>query len=448
MAREPSALVFSFGTPMTPSKKSWTTGDKILLAALAAVPVVLILVFLAVIAQSSRPAPAVVVPSPVLPSPNAYDTLVTARGALVDDASCPVSEASRKSIGFTQADKEAMLSRNVRALALVRRGLRQPFVSPPVRSFLDSRFSRASLGFRGLARLLTLESQVKAGRGNWSGAAESGLDCIALGEKMARGSGLLGMLVGGGCQGMGGKAVAPTLTHLDAKAARAAAKRLEEITAAHVSFADAMTEEKWQTQAGLLELFGRPNWRGTLGEIVRGETFGKGFGLNRRDQARLFLVSDSRILRNYTRWIDWQIAQANRPYAAHPPAPPAPGDPFTEVLAWDRSTPRFREANSRTKNTLLMLTLALRAYQLQHGAYPETLTELLPGILRAVPADPFAASGPLHYQRRGAKYTLYSIGPDGIDDGGRAIDHPGRTTSAHRFVEPDSKGDIVAGVNP
>lgn len=427
------------------SKKRWTPGDTILLCALAAVPLVL----LAFVARLSRPAPvAVVVPTPVLPSPNAFDTLVAAHGALQDDASCPVSQAIGKHSGFTQADKEAMLARNARALALVRRGLTQPFVCPPVRSFFDPHFSRASAEFRGLTRLLTLESQVKAGRSDWNGAAQSGLDAIALGEKMARGSGMLGMLVGGACQTIGRKAVAPTVTHLDAKACRAAARRLERITASHVAFTATLTEEKWQMQASLQQLFRRPHWRGTLADIVRDDTFGKSFGLNRSDQMRLLLTNDDAIMSHYTRWMDAKIADAARPWPPSNVAPPP--DPLSRALAdFETPRPRLRDMNgSRTQTPLLMLTMALRAYKLEHGAYPETLTQLTPDYLKAVPADPFALSGPMRYKRRGANYVLYSLGPDGKDDGGRAIDNPGATTRARLFVEPDSKGDIVPGVNP
>ena len=65
--------------------------------------------------------------------------------------------------------------------------------------------------------------------------------------------------------------------------------------------------------------------------------------------------------------------------------------------------------------------LALRAYRLEHGAYPATLAALTPAYLKQIPNDPFAASGPLHYKRQGSKYVLYSIGPDGKDDGGKPI---------------------------
>ena len=36
-----------------------------------------------------------------------------------------------------------------------------------------------------------------------------------------------------------------------------------------------------------------------------------------------------------------------------------------------------------------MITLAARAYELEHGAKPKSLTDLVPAYLKAAPKDPF-----------------------------------------------------------
>ena len=71
------------------------------------------------------------------------------------------------------------------------------------------------------------------------------------------------------------------------------------------------------------------------------------------------------------------------------------------------------------------------------------LDALAPAYLNHVPDDQFALQGALRYRRTKAGYVLYSVGPDGKDDGGRPIDSP-KTKS---LVMEDSVGDIVAGVN-
>lgn len=61
--------------------------------------------------------------------------------------------------------------------------------------------------------------------------------------------------------------------------------------------------------------------------------------------------------------------------------------------------------------------LAVERYRLAHGTLPENLSELVPALLPAVPRDPFTGE-PLHYVRRQPGFTVYSVGPDGRDDGG------------------------------
>jgi hypothetical protein len=52
------------------------------------------------------------------------------------------------------------------------------------------------------------------------------------------------------------------------------------------------------------------------------------------------------------------------------------------------------------------------------GAIPETLEALVPGGLPAVPRDPFTDGKPLIANRAGDAWVVYSVGPDGEDDGG------------------------------
>jgi hypothetical protein len=74
-------------------------------------------------------------------------------------------------------------------------------------------------------------------------------------------------------------------------------------------------------------------------------------------------------------------------------------------------------------NRMLIVELALQAHQLETGQLPESLAELVPDYLPAVPDDPMG-DGPLSYRRDGGTYTLYGVGPNGIDDGGQTMSAP------------------------
>jgi len=77
----------------------------------------------------------------------------------------------------------------------------------------------------------------------------------------------------------------------------------------------------------------------------------------------------------------------------------------------------FRSLASRH---LAGTALAIRLYQVDHGHRPSTLVELVPEYLPEVPLDPFAGDGSaIRYLPRVRPALLYSVGPNGVDDGGK-----------------------------
>lgn len=81
---------------------------------------------------------------------------------------------------------------------------------------------------------------------------------------------------------------------------------------------------------------------------------------------------------------------------------------------------------------MLAVSLALHAWRLERGDYPQSLRELTPEYLKKLPDDPFAVKGTFKYQRLKNDYLLYSPGPDCKDNRGKPFDN--------------GSGDIVAGV--
>jgi ABC-type transport system involved in multi-copper enzyme maturation permease subunit len=74
----------------------------------------------------------------------------------------------------------------------------------------------------------------------------------------------------------------------------------------------------------------------------------------------------------------------------------------------------------RHHHTLLRCALvmtALERYRLAHGRWPETLDGLVPALLPAIPKDPYDGR-PLRYRLVADGVVIYSVGPDGQDDGG------------------------------
>lgn len=96
---------------------------------------------------------------------------------------------------------------------------------------------------------------------------------------------------------------------------------------------------------------------------------------------------------------------------------------------------------------LTAAALALRLYAAEHdGHYPTTLDELVPKYLPAVPVDPFAAGGkPLCYSAEDpAAPVLYSVGENGVDDGGTVAPTNPRRASPGRWDSKDGVLQLVS----
>jgi hypothetical protein len=77
-----------------------------------------------------------------------------------------------------------------------------------------------------------------------------------------------------------------------------------------------------------------------------------------------------------------------------------------------------RAAEAEARRRLIVTAIALERYRERHGSYPETLSQLAPGLLKESPVD-FMDGQPLRYRMTAdGHFVLYSVGVDGIDHGG------------------------------
>jgi hypothetical protein len=87
-----------------------------------------------------------------------------------------------------------------------------------------------------------------------------------------------------------------------------------------------------------------------------------------------------------------------------------------------------RAASIEMQRSLLVTAIALKRFQIRHGTYPENLASLQPEFVREIPRDPVDGK-PLRYRRNTEEsFLLYSVGEDGVDDGGNATP-PSETSS-------------------
>ena len=393
-------------------------------------------------------------PYPTAPQPNGYDLYVAAMAAMtpalppvdaVNDAK-PPADPKLRAQRYSLARKTAWLNANSKAFAIFDQAMKTPSLTPPDRSYKSLFSSYAKL--RELARRKTIESNARWMRKDYYGALQSGMDTMQMGHDMRRGGRIIATLVGIAIGAIGSSNTHDTVEHLYAAQAKNAARRLEKLLAKRWNLDQVLTEEKYGTQASMLETLQMPDWRAELLKVGAPLTLG--------ERWRGYTISKQQIIDDIGADYDRQIANARLPLLQKGTLPVNYNDPFLGALVGSGISAGWRVLDARdlAGDRLLMLRLALRAYRLEHGAYPLALKDLTPQYLQAIPADPFGGGEAMHYKSDGKTETLWSIGPDEKDNGGTPIP-PGSRRSAPspdgRVRLPsanlDSIGDIVAGKN-
>jgi hypothetical protein len=122
------------------------------------------------------------------------------------------------------------------------------------------------------------------------------------------------------------------------------------------------------------------------------------------------------------------------------------------LLSWFGEVPGLdaesleRMMSLEAARRIAIAAVALKRYQLRHGTWPADLKTLVPEFLSEVPRDPVDGL-PLRYRvNPGGTFTLYSIGDDGVDNGGDASRSamPAYWLHAHDWVwpQPATPGEI------
>ncbi len=119
--------------------------------------------------------------------------------------------------------------------------------------------------------------------------------------------------------------------------------------------------------------------------------------------------------------VTWEeVLRNERLFAAHE-LRKLPGFVSTVAAWWsarsakDKALERHLAAVAHVR--LMSVELALRLYVAENKRAPGNLQDLVPNYLSHTPIDPFSG-GPLIYKPQQTNWLVYSVGPDGVDDGG------------------------------
>jgi hypothetical protein len=96
---------------------------------------------------------------------------------------------------------------------------------------------------------------------------------------------------------------------------------------------------------------------------------------------------------------------------------------MSDVLAGSGDRAVEQDFRIRVDRRADAIRLAIRLYRIDRGGeYPKTLDELVPMYLPAVPVDPYAADNrPMSYRAAAPFPAVWSVGLNGVDDGGTSL---------------------------
>ncbi len=132
------------------------------------------------------------------------------------------------------------------------------------------------------------------------------------------------------------------------------------------------------------------------------------------------------------------ITDGKKPYWERTYVPPEPSGMGTiSVSVVKHAAPKIAQGDATLQG--LRTQAAIELFRAREGRLPGTLSELAPDILPDFPIDPCDGK-PMRYRPADGSYTLYSVGPDKTDDGGKLAVGRKRGTGALSAV---SLGDVI-----
>lgn len=360
----------------------------------------------------------------VYPQPNGYDACraATAGVGLID------LEAEVWKDGH-DAEQRRLLAEYAADIQALRRAVRLEYMNPPTLDFVEEYPFKN--GYRNGARLLAMRARHALRAGRTGEAVDYALDAVELGSRVGRGGSVIVNLIGAACSSIGLRSFEGCLPHLSGAEAARARRRLVGLTQRFPTAAAVMKEE-------------RRAWYGTLEGVFTGRISTAG---EKVDPEGVGSVS----FPDYPWSIypkPWIYAESEALFAAadtelkkarnsRKPVP-VPGEPLSQRLHGTIVGVKWADAlaANQARLRLLVLDLALREHRGATGSYPAALSQLRPKLEAELQFDPLNG-GPFRYRRTPQGFLLYSVGPDGKDDGGQPV--------SNRDVLRGGSGDLVSG---
>ncbi|MCL2701258.1 MAG: hypothetical protein FWE88_06145 [Phycisphaerae bacterium] len=312
---------------------------------------------------------------------------------------------------------------------------------PDLPTMLMPNFSQ----YRSLARYFIARGFASAGEGNGLDAWRDIQSASRLGALVGKDPSVIGMLVSGAVTSQTDGAT-QRLAMLTADKAVLQAMLEDVSNRPAVDMGRAMEGERlsWNDMlAGVMRKPGENNWFYTeLGwsralksepgmdrilEAARqadSEAVLRAYNRSFEERNAIMRIADRQAMIAASDAFEKRQAEAKEKLRENPPEMNASAQEKTQWVADMAATTitleakRMREFTDRFEQSRRITTVAvaLELYKLDKGQYPEQLDALSPAYLPAVPTDLFSGKA-MMYKAHDKTYDLYSVGPNGKDDG-------------------------------
>jgi hypothetical protein len=291
---------------------------------------------------------------------------------------------------------------------------------------------------RECARYFAAESLLAQAEGNDDAAMERCLDAMELGVRMPRGGAVLHALVGVALHAIGFARAEGLTSDLDKAGTGRALARVRRLRSLLPGFVEILEGERISTLADLSNPFSGEGWETPFRALRASwrmlQPPGKVNWPLVPEVSRLWLTPKRKTLGGVNQYFRQVIAESKKPFRTRM-AVPIPTDPISESYIGFNQSLESQWWRVEAELALLEATLAVRMHRLQHGRYPDRLTQISREWLPAVPVDPWGQA--IRYRLVEGKPVVYSLGPDGKDDGAIAANP--------RFLMSWQSGDLVFG---
>jgi hypothetical protein len=289
---------------------------------------------------------------------------------------------------------------------------------------------------RGACRFMVVHANVMVLDGRMAQAALDSISCVRIGAAASSSGMSVAGLTAVACESIGLRDLGEIIPALQPDECRVVIEALRTAQADRVPLSEVMRGEqiygKMLMKRQFSEFPTQAEFQQTLAAMTPEEREQALQQIEQLKQQGTELFNPENSWRKHGEWFALFIEQLAKPHWDRDEVPP-PGDLLVDIAVPVYLMTQVKFAIANAKLRLALCQLAAQAFMLDQGGPPRDLDQLVPEYIPSVPDDPFRDATLSSIELDG-EFVIYSVGPDGEDNGGTPIEG---------YPDADSDGDMV-----